>query len=70
MLRAGSGWIYNLARLGSWNDSFEVGIFAAIEFPLSPFDSALIAALFLVQLLLFTDSFSLAFFHAVFVRRR
>ena len=65
-----SGRIYNLTRLGSWNHPFEVGIFAAINFALSPFGSTLIAAVFLVQLLLFTDPFSLAFFHSVFVRGR
>lgn len=65
-----SGRIYNLTRLRSWNHSFEVGIFTAVEFALSPFGSTLVAAVFLVQLLLFTDPFSLAFFHAVFFRGR
>jgi hypothetical protein len=66
----GSGRIYNLTRLRSRDNSFEVSIFAAVEFALPPFGSTLIAAVFLVQLLLLADSFSLAFFHAVFFRGR
>jgi len=59
-----------LTGLRTGNDSLEVGIFAALEFGLSPFSGALIAPVFLVQLFLFTGPFSLAFFHAVFVRGR
>jgi len=61
------GQIYNLTGLRTGYDTLQVGIFAALtlDFTLSPFSGALIAAMFLVLLLLPADSFSLAFFHAV-----
>lgn len=60
-----SGQIDNLTRLRSGSHSFKVGIFATIEFALSPFSGALRAPLFLIHLFLSTDPLSLAFFHAV-----
>jgi hypothetical protein len=64
----GLGPVNNLTGLRTRNDSVQAGIFTALEFALSPFSGALIAAVFLVQLFLFADPFSLAFFHAAFFR--
>jgi hypothetical protein len=64
-----SGQLDNLAGLWSGNDSVEVRIFANFTGLFPALGHALDAALFLVQLFLPTDTFSLTFFHAVFSRR-
>jgi hypothetical protein len=51
--------------LWTWNHFLEVGILAALLAFDPTFSGALNATLFLVQLLLSTESLSLAFFHAV-----
>jgi len=55
----------NLSGLWARNHFLEVGILAALLSFDPTFSGALSTTLFLVQLFLSTESFSLAFFHAV-----
>jgi hypothetical protein len=52
-----------LSRLGSGDDSFQVGVFAALTLPLLPFGSAFGAAMLLFLLLLLALLLSAAFLH-------
>ena len=59
-----SGLIDDLPRLRTWNDSFEVRVFATLEGSFLTFSLALDATPLLFLLLLSAGTFSLAFFHA------
>jgi hypothetical protein len=54
--------------LWSWNNSFEVSVFAAFDYAFMTFDGALGATLLLLLLFLSSDTFSLALIHAFYLQ--